>query len=111
MADQLLAAAHQEAVLEAARRKSTLDALDEPAVLTSDLVVELHQLVDPGPIDVRAEEVVEEAVRPARLERDHRPDRDVRPAGEDVDAEVRPEEVELRPRQLAVEVHSRARCL
>ena len=77
----------------------------------ADLVVEGHQLVDPGLVDVGAEEVVEEAVRAVRRERHHRADRDVRPAGEDVHAEVRPEEVELAARQLAVEVHARAAAL
>src|SRR5581483_10624722 len=111
MPDQLLAAAHQVAVLERPGGDSAVDALDEDAVLEPDLVVERHQLVDLSLVDAAAEEVVEEAVRTVGRERHHRPDRDVRAAGENVDAEVRPEEVELATRQLAVEVHARARRL
>ena len=85
-----------------------LDALDEPAVLDPDLRVERHEVVDPRRVDVRAEEVVEEAVRPAGRQRDHRADRDVRLAGEDVHAEVRPEEVELRALELALDVDAGA---
>ncbi len=90
------------AVLERAGRDAALDALDERPVLPADLVVEGEQVVDPGRLDVGAEEVVEEAVRAAGRERHDRPDRDVRPAGEDVDPEVRPEEMELRARQLVL---------
>ena len=108
MSDQLLASAHQPAVLEAAGGDASVDALDEHPVLLADLVVEGHELVDPRLVDVGPEEVVEEAVRPVGRQGDHRADRDVRPAREDVNAEIRPEEVELAPRQLAVEVHRRA---
>src|SRR5262249_40878292 len=101
MADELLAAAHQDAVLERARADAALNALDERPVFTADLVVEGEEIVDPVPLDLRAEEVVEEAVRPFRRAGDDRADGDVRPPGEDVDSEVRPEEVELRARQVA----------
>src|SRR4029078_13432063 len=97
MPDQLLAPAHEVAVLEPARGDAAVDALDEHAVLAADLVVELHQLVDPRLVDAAPEEVVEEAVGAVGGDRDHRPDRDVRPPREDVDAEVRPEEMELAP--------------
>src|SRR5215467_13289478 len=100
MADQLLAPAHENSVLERTRRDPALHPLDEPEVLLSDLLVEGEELVDPLGLDVRAEEVVEEPVRPVRRQRNHRADREVRPAGEDVDPEIRPEEMELRTRQL-----------
>src|SRR5512140_1805946 len=73
VADQLLGAAHQVPVLQPAGGEAPLDALDEHRVLTADLVVEAHQLVDPRLVDVGPEEIVEEAVRPGRLEREHRP--------------------------------------
>src|SRR4051812_17782616 len=107
MSDQLLAPAHQPAVLEAARGDAPVDALDEHTVLLADLVVEGHQLVDPCLVDVGPEEVVEEAVRPVGRHGDHWADRDVRLAREDVNAEIRPKKVELAPRQLAVEMHGR----
>ena len=53
-------------------------------------------------VDVRAEEVVEEAMGALGRARHDRADRDVGPATEDVDPEIRPEEVELRARQLAL---------
>src|SRR5207237_10936245 len=96
MADQLLAAAHQHTVLECSRADATLDPCDEDRVLATDLVVEREQIVDPGLLDVWAEEVVEVAVRPLRCQGEARPDRDVRLAGKDVDLEVRPEAVERR---------------
>ncbi len=65
MPDQLLAPSHQIAVLERATPDAALDALDERAILDPHLVVEAQQLVDPALVDVCAEEVVEEAVRPA----------------------------------------------
>ena len=102
VADQLLAASHEHAALERARRDAALHVLDELPVLLADLVVEREELGDPLVVDVRAEEVVEEAVRPVGRERDDRADREVRLAAEDVDPEVRPEEVELRARQLVV---------
>src|SRR3989442_8997769 len=88
--DQLLASSHEVAVLDAAAGHAAVDALDELAVLAADLVVEGHQLVDPRLVHVRAEEVVEEAVRPIGRERHDRPDRDVRPARVDYHAETRP---------------------
>src|SRR5579885_355599 len=106
MADQLLAAAEQDAPLEGARAGPPLHALDERAVLASNLAVEGEQVVDPLALDVRAEEV-EEAVRPLRPARNDRADRDVRTAGQDVHGQVRPEEVELAARQLAREVERR----
>src|SRR5213080_4425653 len=108
MSDQLLASAHQPAVLEAPGGHAAVDALDEHPVLLADLVVEGHQLVDPRLVDVGPEEVVQETVGAVGRERHHRADRDVRLPRKDVDAEVRPEEVELGARQLAVEVHRRA---
>src|SRR4051812_33098556 len=105
MPDQLLAASHQVAVVEAAARDAPVDALDEATVFNPDLVVEGHQLVDPLLIDLGAEEVVEKAIGPVRADRDHRAERDVRLPREDVHPEVRPQEVELAPRQLAVEMH------
>src|SRR5581483_9244855 len=103
VADELLASAHEDAMVEHTRRHPPVDALHEAAVLEAHLCVERHQLVDPVRADVAAEEVVEEPVRPVRRQRHHRADRDVRAPGEDVHPEVRPQEVELRALQLAVE--------
>src|SRR6476619_2353518 len=100
MGDQLLALAHEDAVLDPARGDSALYALDERQVFLSDLLVEREELLDPRRLDVRAEEVVEEAVRPVGRQRYERADREVRVSRKDVDPEVRPEEVELRARQL-----------
>ena len=47
VADELLAVAHEHSVLERARRDAALHALDERAVLLSDLVVEGEEVVDP----------------------------------------------------------------
>jgi len=107
VADQLLAVAEQDAVLERAARDAAVHALDEPPILVADLRVELHQVVDPSGVDVRAEEVVEEAVGAVGADRHDRADRDVRAAGEDVDAEVGPQEMELRSFQLALDLHAR----
>ena len=98
-------------MLEGTARDAAVGALDEIAILAADLVVEGHQLVDPLLVDVGAEEVVEEAVRAVGRDRHHRPDRDVRTARKDVHAEIRPQKMELAPRQLAVEMHARAAAL
>src|SRR3954451_12896448 len=95
MSDELLALAQQPALAEDARPHAPLNPLREGRVLAPDLVVERHQLVDPGLVDVRGEEVVEEARGAFRRGRQDRPAREVRPARKHVDAEVRPDEVEL----------------
>src|SRR5947209_12503455 len=100
--DELLALGHQAAFLEDSGRDTAVDALDKRDVLGSDLRVERDQLVDPVLVDARREEVVQPTVGSARPGRDERPAREVRMAREDVDPEVRPEEVELAVRQLAV---------
>src|SRR5436190_1246062 len=102
MCDQLIALGQQPAFGQDARADAALDALDEHGVLAPDLVIEGDQLVDPGLVDVWCEEVVEEAHRPLRADREDRAAREVRPARKNVDPEVRPEEVELAPRELAV---------
>ena len=56
---------------------TALDRFDERGVLAAYLVVERDQLARPGVVDVRAEEVVEEADRSARRLGPHRPDRQV----------------------------------
>ena len=68
MADELLAASHEHATRECARRDAALDVLDELAILLADLVVEREELCDPLVVDLCAEEVVEEAVRPVGRE-------------------------------------------
>ena len=95
MGDQLLALGEEAPLREDARADTALHALDQGRVLAADLVVEGDQLVDPLLVDVPREEVVEEARRPLRAEREDRAAREVRAAREDVDAEVRPQEVEL----------------
>ena len=100
MGDQLLAVAHEDAVLERARCDAPLHALDEPQIFLSNLIVEGDEVVDPLGLYVPAEEVVEKAVRALGCQGHERADREVRPAREDVDPEVRPEEVELGARQL-----------
>ncbi len=100
MGDQLLAVAHEDAVLDGAGGDAPLHALDEHPILPPHLVVEGEEVVDPVLLDVGAEEVVEKAVRAVGRERHDRSDREIRPSGEDVDPEVRPEEMELRAWQL-----------
>ena len=99
--DKLLALGKDPALGQDPRPNPALDAFDERAVLGADLVVEGDQLVDPLLVDLRGEEVVEEASGPLRAEREHRPAREIRMAGEDVEPEVGPEEVELAPWDLA----------
>ena len=99
-----LAALEQPALGERARADAALDALDEHLVLAADLAVELEQLLDPRLVLAGGEEVVEEARRPGRRDRVDRPDREVRPAREDVHGRARPEEVELAARKLALGV-------
>src|SRR5256885_2824926 len=106
--DQALALGQQAAALDQAGRDSALDVLDEHLVLGSDLAVEFEQLLDPSLFGLRAEEVVEEPLGSLRPRRQDRPDREVRPAGEDVDHRGRPEEVELAARHLALGVHAAA---
>src|ERR671933_66993 len=79
--DELLALVEDDAVRDRTAADSALDALDEDAVLASDLVVEGQELLDPRVVDVRREEVIEEPARALGPGRDERPDRQVRPAG------------------------------
>src|SRR5437762_8491940 len=58
MDDQLLAVAHEHAVLDGAGSDAALHALDEPHILVSHLLVEREELVDPRRLGVRAEEVI-----------------------------------------------------
>src|SRR5262245_41344299 len=102
MGDQLLTLRQKSSLLQHARADAALDALDKRPVLAPDLVVEGDQLVDPGLVDARREEVVQEARRALGADGKDRAAREVRPAGEDVDPEVRPEEVELAPNHLPV---------
>ena len=64
--DQLLRLRHQHARLESAARDPALDGLDERAVLRADGVVEREVVRKPLLVDVGADEVVEEPVRPLR---------------------------------------------
>jgi hypothetical protein len=73
--DQLLAVAHEDAVVQRSRAHAPLHALDERQIFVSDLIVEGEEVVDPCLLDVRAEEVVEEAVGALRRQRIARPDR------------------------------------
>src|SRR5262245_32506302 len=97
MRDQLFRFTQETAVGERARADSDLHALDQRFVFATDFVVELEQLPDPRLVDRRAEEVVEEPVGASGRRREERADRQVRLAGKDVDAGVRPDEVELAP--------------
>src|SRR5919201_5962244 len=101
LSDELLALVHQPSVLEHPARHASLDGFHERDVLAADLVVEGDELVDPLLVDVRCEEVVEPALRPLGAGRNERAARQVRVPREDVDAEVRPQEVELAVRDLA----------
>src|SRR6266576_2339971 len=95
MGDQLLALGEEASLAQDPRPDTPLHALDEAPIFRADLVVEGHELVDPGLVHVRREEVVEEPTRPLGADREHWAARQVRVPGEDVQAEVRPEEVEL----------------
>ena len=64
-------------------------------VLAADLVVEREELREPALVDAGREEVVEVALGAAGAVRRDRADREVRRAGEDVDAGVRVEQMEL----------------
>src|SRR5882724_238618 len=100
--DQLLALREETALAQDSRPDASLHALYQAPVLLADLVVEGDQLVDPGLVHVRREEVIEETRRSLRTEREHGPTGQVRMSGKDVQAEVRPEEVELAARHLPV---------
>src|SRR5882724_10209906 len=100
MGDQLLALREEPALAQDSRPDASLYALHEAPVLLADLVVEGDQLVDPGLVHVRREEVIEEPRRPLGADREHGAAGQVRVSGKDVQAEVRPEEVELAARHL-----------
>src|SRR5512132_2412830 len=100
--DQLLALGQEPPLREDARTDAALDALHQCRVLAPDLIVEGQELVDPGLVDAWREEVVEEAGSPLGADRQDRAAREVRLPREDVDPEVRPEEVELAAPDLAV---------
>src|SRR5215831_13661873 len=102
MRDELLALRQQPSFREQTAPHALLDALDEFGVLVPDLRVEGDQLIDPRLLDVRAEEVVEETRRPLRAHGQDRAAGQVCLAREDVDSEVRPDEVELAMRDLAI---------
>src|ERR1700704_965708 len=95
MSYQLLALREEASLAQDPGPNAPLHALDEAPIFRADLVVEGHELVDPGLVHIRREEVVEEPPRPLGADRKHRAARQVRVSGEDVQAEVRPEEVEL----------------
>ena len=59
--DELLALGEDAALGQDPRANPALDAFDERPVLGPDLVVEGDQVVDPLLVDLRGEEVVEEA--------------------------------------------------
>src|SRR5438132_92937 len=101
MRDELLALREEAPLGENARADTALDAFHEPPVLLSDLVVEGEQLVDPRLVDVRSEEIVEEPGGAFGTDRQDRAARQIRLPGEHVDPEVRPEEMELAPRNLS----------
>ena len=61
MRDQLLALAQEASLGEDPGADAALDALHERGVLAADLVVERQQLVDPGLVDARREEVRDSA--------------------------------------------------
>src|SRR5215468_5918582 len=103
MRDELLALRQQTSSREQTAPHALLDARDELGVLVPDLRVEGDQLVDPRLLDVRAEEIVEGTRRPFRAQGQDRAAGQVRLAREDVDSEVRPDEVELAVRDLAVD--------
>src|SRR5689334_2973137 len=108
MRDEWLARRHESSFAEDTRPHTSVHPLDELRVLTSDLVVELEQLVDPRLVDVGSEEVIEESGGSIRPRREDRPARQVRMAREDVDPEVRPDEVELAPCDLVPAERGRA---
>src|SRR5439155_22077871 len=100
VSDELLALREEAALVQDSRADASLHALHEAPVLLADLVVEGHQLVDPSLLDVRCEEVIEKPRRALGADREHGPAGQVRVSGKDVQAEVRPEEVELAARHL-----------
>src|SRR5215207_210620 len=100
--NEALALGQQPSLRDHARAGAALDKLDQPRVLAADLIVELEELRHPLLGRVGGEEVVEDAPCPVRRDWEDRADRQVRPAGEDVDAGVRPDEVELADRELSV---------
>src|SRR6266487_480650 len=102
VSDQLLALREEAACAQDSRPDASLHALHEAPVLLADLVVEGHQLVDPGLVDVRREEVIEKPRRPLGADREHGAAGQVWVSGKDVQPEVRPEEVELAARHLPV---------
>src|SRR5690349_18280105 len=101
MRDELLALREDPPLRQQAAPNALLHAADELGVLGPDLGVECDQLVDPRLLDARPEEVVEETRGPFWADGHDRAAREVRLPGEDVDAEVRPDEVELTVRDLA----------
>src|SRR5262245_16550218 len=92
---ELLALAEQVSLRHHSRAYTSLDALDQNAVLRPDLAVEREQLLDPGGVGVGREEVVEEAGRALGAGGQDRADREVRRARVGVELQVRPDEVEL----------------
>src|SRR5512142_2785248 len=84
MRDKLLALAEEQSLGEQSAPNPLLDALDELRVLVPHLRVERDQLVDPRLLDVRPEEVVEEAGGALRPDRRDRAAGEVRPSREDV---------------------------
>src|SRR5262249_48378545 len=97
---ELLALGQKTALGKQAGPDAALDALHQPAVLSADLLVEGDQLVHPRLVDVRLEEVVEEPAGALGAEREDRAAREIRMAREDVEPEVRPQEMELAARHL-----------
>src|SRR5215471_6942475 len=102
MRDEPLALGEQAPFGEQPAPDALLHSSDELRVLVPDLRVEREQLVDPRLLDAGPEEVVEEASRALRPQRHARAAGQVRLAREDVDPEVRPDEVELAVWDLAV---------
>src|SRR3954468_19722739 len=87
---ELLALTEQAPFVDEPRPHTLLDALDEHEVFRPDLAVECQELLDPRGARTAGEEVVEVAARAIRPVGQDRADREVRPAGEDVDLDVRP---------------------
>ena len=106
--DQPLALGQEPAALDDPRADAPLNRLDELRVLDADLVVEGDELLDPRVLDPGREEVVEEALGPLGADRYERADREVRRPRLDVDLQVREQEVELPPSDLAGRVVRRA---
>ncbi len=100
--NEALALRQQPTLGDHAGPGASLDQLHEPRILLPNLVVELEELRDPLVGRVGGEEIVEDATRSVRGEREDRPDGKIRPTGEDVDPGVRPDEVELAKGELGV---------